>query len=170
MGGGMEEAKFLQSEFDTEAEVDADDYEDGDLPYIPTTLPQEKPSTELVFPSKERRSSEGLTPLQRPKVIRPPNPASLNDYIAYASGSGSGDKMKINLPREDSLGGGSASASGYVPVGGGVANEGGNLRNSSPGKKKGSIGATNWADFAEMGLRSPRELRKKLREENGESD
>lgn len=155
--------------------MDVDDYEDGDLPYVPTTLPQEKSSIELVFPSKERRSSEGLTPLSRPKVIKPPNPASINDYIAYASGGGGPggvDKMKINLPREDSLGGGVGS--GYTSIGesssgGGPATGDGNSR-GSPVKKKGSIGAANWADFAEMGLRSPRELRRKMREENGEED
>jgi len=127
--------------------------EDGDLPYVPTTLPQEKPSIVPIFPSKERRSV--TTPVQRPKVNRPANPASLNDYIVHSSAKGQdGDggespvRMKINLPREDSLGDTSYNQ---------------NSRASKSPKKK---GATSWMDFAEMGLRSPREIRRKMMKED----
>lgn len=127
--------------------------EDGDLPYVPTTLPQEKSSVVPIFPSKERRSmSVTTTPVQRPRVNRPANPASLHDYIAYSTvpkGKDDESKMKINLPREDSL-------TDYTQN-----------RVKSPKKKS----ATSWTDFAEMGLRSPREIRRKLQqEENGAID
>jgi hypothetical protein len=130
--------------------------EDGDLPYVPTTLPQEKPSVVPIFPSKEQRSMSVTTPVQRPKVNRPANPASLHDYIVHSSVpklSGEEDlqqqttiRMKINLPRDDSL----------------------TDPNQSRSPKKKS--ATSWMDFAELGLRSPREIRRKMKEENGAGD
>ena len=54
--------------------------------------------------------------------------------------------MKINLPREDSL-----------PT---------EDKPKSPKKKL----STTWSDFAELGLRSPREIRRRMREENGADD
>lgn len=108
-------------------------------------------------------------PVQRPKVNRPAAPATLNDYIEHSkntlpksgrSAASGGDetggeegaegltKMKINLPREDSL-----------TSGGG----------KGKGQKKG-LSATTWTDFAHMGLRSPREIRRKMKEGNGVDD
>lgn len=153
--------------------------EEGDLPYVPTTLPQEKSTGVAILPVSERKKMALMlttVPVQRPKVNRPAAPASLNDYIEYSKntlpktgratgegGKGSGGaedgaveagqvvtKMKINLPREDSL------------------------TNSSGGRSKGprkSLPTTNWTDFANMGLLSPREIRRKMKEEeNGAVD
>lgn len=149
--------------------------EEGDLPYVPTTLPQEKSQAVAILPVSERKKMAlmlNTMPVQRPKVNRPAAPASLNDYIEYSkntlpkTGRGSvseagkpgeldGDpgevvaKMKINLPREDSL------------------------TNSTGGKSKGqrkSVSTTTWTDFANMGLLSPREIRRKMKEENGAVD
>ncbi|CAL8111009.1 unnamed protein product [Orchesella dallaii] len=148
---------FLSDSFD----------EEGDLPYVPTTLPQEKSTGVPIIPVSERKRMAlmlNTVPVQRPKVNRPANPASLNDYIAYSNtlpnkgGDGvKGDetskesesqmKMKINLPREDSL----TNSSGST---------------KSPRKKM----STTWTDFAHMGLRSPREIRRKMKEENGATD
>lgn len=148
--------------------------EEGDLPYVPTTLPQEKSAVVPIVPVSERKKMAlmiNTVPVQRPKVNRPSAPASLNDYIEHSknslprSGRGSiggesglGDdsaegqqpaKMKINLPREDSL------------------------TNSSGGKGKWQrkgLNTTTWIDFANMGLLSPREIRRKMKEENGAVD
>lgn len=77
----VDEVKFLRGSESFE--------DDEELPYVPTTLPLEKPCASMIpiFPSKEHRSGSlggGNTniPLQRPKVVRPPNPASIQDYIA----------------------------------------------------------------------------------------
>lgn len=149
--------------------------EEGDLPYVPTTLPLEKSTGVAIIPISERKKMAlmlNTVPVKRPKVNRPANPASLNDYIEHSkntlpktgraradSGSGIGAeddgeaqvvaKMKINLPREDSL------------------------TNTSGSKGKGqrkSVSTTTWTDFANMGLLSPREIRRKMKEENGAAD
>jgi hypothetical protein len=81
-------------------------------------------------------------------LLNPPNLASINDYIVHTpvkrDPNREDKKMKINLPREDS-----ASEIPAPP--------------KSPKKK----GPASWTDFAEMGLRSPREIRRKMKEENG---
>jgi hypothetical protein len=72
----IEEAKFLhQSE-------SFEDFE-GDLPYVPTTLPQEKPSLPPI-PNSSQRFNPTINPVQRPKANRPQAPANINDYIAYS--------------------------------------------------------------------------------------
>ena len=163
---------------------DEDDDDDDELPYVPTTLPLEKSSVVPIIPIKERRKLATMVttkPTQRPRCVRPPNPASLNDYIAYSSTASQSKsnndssasksdasstststtttnattttKMKINLPRDDSVPE-SPSDPSIAP--------------KSRDKKKAP--PTSWADFAEMGLRSPREIRRRMKmEENGAS-
>lgn len=137
--------------------------DDGDLPFVPTTLPLEKSSVVPIVPVKDRKKYDVATmPVQRPRSNRPHNPASLNDYIAYStvprrsskgvnpeedlgnlSGGDSTElKMKINLPRDDSL----------------PDSPGGKMK---AGRRKVS---TSWTDFAQQGLRSPREIRRRLKQ------
>ncbi|XP_049279358.1 uncharacterized protein LOC125761856 isoform X2 [Anopheles funestus] len=54
---------------------------DDELPYIPTTLPEEKPVGIKLVPAKERTQSDLKTyPLERPRSTTPIHPGSLDKY------------------------------------------------------------------------------------------
>lgn len=80
-------------------------YED-ELPYIPTTLPEERSVGLPIIPIKERVNMEVKTyPLERPRSTTPLNPAFLEDYCGGIEDNQlnqRGDKLKISLPRKDS--------------------------------------------------------------------
>lgn len=154
--------------------------EDDDLPYVPSTLPVEKSAALPIMPILERqklgKTLVEIKPIQRPRSVRPPNPKALDDFVATAAatsgspksskalaqpasgsstkvsqdsssaaGSSGETKMKINLPRDDSI-----------------------PENNSPTlKNPKSKLPTSWADFAEMGMRSPREIRKQSQHQQG---
>lgn len=83
-------------------------YED-ELPYVPTTLPEERPVGLAIISVKERATMEVKTyPVERPRSTTPLNPSFLDDYYGAAEvetpTSQKGEKLKISLPRKDSQG------------------------------------------------------------------
>lgn len=81
---------------------------DDELPYVPTTLPEERSSGLRIVPAKDRSQSELITiPVDRPRSTTPINPASLDNYCerkqSDASESSSlirGEKLRISLPKQ----------------------------------------------------------------------
>uniref|UniRef100_A0A182PPV7 Uncharacterized protein n=1 Tax=Anopheles epiroticus TaxID=199890 RepID=A0A182PPV7_9DIPT len=67
---------------------------DDELPYIPTTLPEEKPVGIKLVPVKERTHIDLKTyPLERPRSTTPIHPGSLDKYCNDRSGSAGGRSM-----------------------------------------------------------------------------
>lgn len=81
---------------------------DDELPYVPTTLPEERSSGLRIIPAKDRTQTELITiPVERPRSTTPINPASLDNYCerkqSDTSTEGSlvrGEKLRISLPRQ----------------------------------------------------------------------
>lgn len=81
---------------------------DDELPYVPTTLPEERRTVLQIVPVKERTQIELKTiPVERPRSTTPINPASLDNYcerkISESSESSAlirGEKLRISLPRK----------------------------------------------------------------------
>lgn len=80
---------------------------DDELPFIPTTLPEERSSGLRIVPAKDRTQSELITiPVERPRSTTPINPASLENYCGRKQSDTSdasslirGEKLRISLPR-----------------------------------------------------------------------
>ncbi|XP_014242788.1 titin isoform X2 [Cimex lectularius] len=104
-----------------------------ELPYVPTTLPQERSVAMPIIPIRQRMSEVKTCPVERPRSTTPIQPSNLEEYAATHDGTkpSQSEKMQITLPRTDSLG-----------------------RSRSPGKPK------PWMQFAEECLQSPKETRK----------
>lgn len=82
---------------------------DEDLPYVPTTLPEERSVGVSLIPVKERARMDIKTcPVDRPRSTTPINPASLEEYCGTISNDDHdilhvrGEKLKISLPRRNS--------------------------------------------------------------------
>lgn len=118
----------ISSESDRESEADAgcvhkrasrdmEDHEsaglvlqesfDDELPYVPTTLPEEKAFGLRIIPTRERSQTELITiPVERPRSTTPINPASLDNYCGRKQSDSSegslvrGEKLRISLPRQ----------------------------------------------------------------------
>nr|CAD7463506.1 unnamed protein product [Timema tahoe] len=115
-----------------------DSFED-ELPYVPTTLPLERSVAVPIVPIKQRISEVRTCPIERPRSTTPINPSLLEDYVHCKSVAEDVDqtidKIRINLPREDSI-------------------------NRGKNSRKASGTAKSWLEFAEHGLNSPREYRR----------
>uniref|UniRef100_A0A6P7FVG7 Uncharacterized protein LOC114331538 isoform X1 n=2 Tax=Diabrotica virgifera virgifera TaxID=50390 RepID=A0A6P7FVG7_DIAVI len=113
-----------------------DSFED-ELPYIPTTLPQERSAAIPIVPIKQRSTFEIKTcPIERPRSTTPINPSCLDEYCEEVMGSfniesvtKTIEKLKISLPRNESF-----DKTSKV---------------KSPRKKDSN---TNWFEFAEKGI------------------
>lgn len=80
---------------------------DDELPYVPTTLPEERSSGLRIVPTKDRTQSELITiPVERPRSTTPINPASLENYCERKPSDASetslvrGEKLRISLPKQ----------------------------------------------------------------------
>lgn len=112
-----------------------DSYED-ELPYIPTTLPQERSSAVPIIPIKQRSTFEMKTyPIERPRSTTPINPSCLEEYCEEVMGAFNSEnitktieKLKISLPKPDAI----------------------DKSMKSPRKSNN----TNWFEFAEKGISS----------------
>lgn len=141
--GGVRKLKLppepgdLDEDHERKGLVVQDSFEE-ELPYVPTTLPMERTLGVTLVPAKERVSEVKTCPIDRPRSTTPKNRASLDDYLARRDSPRVPDKekMKISLPREDSI----------------------TNRAKSPRRFSGK--GKSWFEFAEAGLQSPRELRK----------
>ncbi|PNF15288.1 hypothetical protein B7P43_G01028 [Cryptotermes secundus] len=113
--------------------VQQDSFEE-ELPYVPTTLPQERSVAVPMVPIKQRIAEVKTCPIDRPRSTTPINPSLLDDYVQTEDVREQAvEKMRICLPREDSVSG----------------------RAKSPRRI-----TKTWFEFAEQGLQSPREYRK----------
>lgn len=79
---------------------------DDELPYVPTTLPEERSSGIKIIPTKERTQTELITiPLERPRSTTPIHPTSLDNFCEKKPSDTidanlvRGEKLRISLPR-----------------------------------------------------------------------
>lgn len=123
--------------------VSQDSYDDQDLPYVPTTLPEERSMGIAIVPVRERALMDVKTfPVERPRSTTPLNISCLQEYCGAAALTEDldisitrGEKLRISLPRRDVRD--SSSASGVV-----------GSRSKSPRR----VSNTSWFDFAEQGI------------------
>lgn len=86
--------------------MNQDSYDD-ELPYVPTTLPEERSLGISIMPVRERALMEVRTcPVERPRSTTPLNISCLQDYCGAAALTDEqeytrGEKLRINLPRKD---------------------------------------------------------------------
>ncbi|XP_030566127.1 flocculation protein FLO11 [Drosophila novamexicana] len=133
---------------------------DDELPYVPTTLPEERAQGVPLIPMKERANMELKTcPVDRPRSTTPLNPSHLEEYCTgimtpqeppHASheldpgfaGPVRGEKLRISLPRKDTA----------------VKDKGQSTK--SPRRISNASGKS-WFEFAEEGLRANHNLERK---------
>lgn len=80
---------------------------DDEMPYVPTTLPEERSCGLRIVPTKDRTQNELITiPVERPRSTTPINPASLDYYCERKPSDASecslvrGEKLRISLPKQ----------------------------------------------------------------------
>lgn len=111
---------------------------DDELPYVPTTLPEERSVCIPIIPVRERALMEVRTcPVERPRSTTPLNISCLQEYCGAAALTDDldisltrGEKLRISLPRRDVRDGSNAS------------------RSKSPRR----VSTTSWFEFAEQGI------------------
>ncbi|XP_055906075.1 uncharacterized protein LOC129941463 isoform X2 [Eupeodes corollae] len=118
---------------------------DDELPYIPTTLPEERAHGVALIPMKERLHMELKTcPLDRPRSTTPLNPSHLEEYCGIVGPDAGdldhrppirGEKLRISLPKKD-------SAKDKAQ------------KSKSPRRTSTSSGKS-WFEFAEEAIRGP---------------
>jgi len=109
---------------------------DGDLPYVETTLPQEKPGIVTITPSSQRVSQCKLTSTERPRSSSPRKPGKLSQYVKTkekADPEHNKEPMTVKLPRQESK----------------------TKMKAKPGSSQQS-----WDKFSAAGLQSPKQVRK----------
>uniref|UniRef100_A0A1A9W6B4 Uncharacterized protein n=1 Tax=Glossina brevipalpis TaxID=37001 RepID=A0A1A9W6B4_9MUSC len=127
---------------------------DDELPYIPTTLPEERAQGVSLIPMKERANMElKMCPVERPRSTTPLNPSHLEEYCGIVTANenvnfdmfGSvpvrGEKLRISLPRKD-------------------PNKEKAQSTKSPRRLTNTSGKS-WFEFAEEGLRASGNLERK---------
>lgn len=75
---------------------------DGDLPYVETTLPQERSGVVSITPSSMRISQVKLTGTERPKITSQRKPGTLSQFVKTKDGENQKDPLTVKLPRQDS--------------------------------------------------------------------
>ncbi|XP_062138475.1 mucin-5AC isoform X5 [Drosophila sulfurigaster albostrigata] len=126
---------------------------DDELPYVPTTLPEERAQGVPLIPMKERANMELKTcPVDRPRSTTPLNPSHLEEYCTgimtpqespHAAagheldigGPVRGEKLRISLPRKDST----------------IKDKG---QCSKSPRRVSNASGKSWFEFAEEGLRA----------------
>lgn len=126
---GADERIAVSSESDHESELDskhrlprpignveeestglvAQDSYDDDLPYVPTTLPEERALGVTIIPVRDRALMEVRTcPVDRPRSTTPLNPSFLEEYCGTVALTDDivepairGEKLRISLPRKE---------------------------------------------------------------------
>jgi len=106
---------------------------DGDLPYVMTTLPQERTGTVSITPSSQRLSQCKLASTERPRSSSPRKPGQMEQFKkSQAKGEKGKDPITVKLPRQESK------------------------TNLKKTKEKGQT----WDNFSAAGLPSPKPARK----------
>ncbi|XP_014273341.1 neurofilament heavy polypeptide isoform X1 [Halyomorpha halys] len=82
------------------------DSQEDELPYVPTTLPQERSVAVPIIPIRQRVSEVKTCPVERPRSTTPIQPSNLEEYATFHEPRPSltQEKMQITLPRTDSFG------------------------------------------------------------------
>ena len=76
---------------------------DGDLPYVETTLPQERPGVVSITPSSMRISQVQLTGTERPRITSQRKPGTLSQFVKSKDGQNKQkESLTVKLPRQDS--------------------------------------------------------------------
>lgn len=117
---------------------------DDELPYVPTTLPEERSIGIKLVPAKERAQIDVKTfSVERPRSTTPINPASLQNYCGTNVAEESDilisrtDKLRISLPKRSS--GSEETSKEKTPS------------SKSPRRVSNSSGKC-WFEFAEQGI------------------
>lgn len=121
--------------------VSQESYDDCELPYVPTTLPEERSICIPIIPIRERALMDVKTcPVERPRSTTPLNISCLQEYCGAAaltddldSSIQRGEKLRISLPRKD------------------IKESAGSLRSKSPRRVSNASGKS-WFEFAEQGI------------------
>lgn len=94
------------SEIERKAIVFQQDSFEDELPYVPTTLPQERSAAIPILPIKQRCVLDMKTcPIERPRSTTPIHSSGLENYFdgfAIKSEAMNSEKLKISLPRTES--------------------------------------------------------------------
>ncbi|XP_063885782.1 mucin-2-like isoform X1 [Scylla paramamosain] len=138
--------------------VSQDSLEDGELPYVPTTLPVERPLAVPMLPVRERTivvKLQSMQSIDRPRSTTPLIPVRLEEYTQQqqqqqqqqvaGTPDSEAERMMISIPQK-----------GPVKV----------LPTRSPKRQT----SKTWDDFCQEGLRSPRTLRKQFKESSLKSE
>ncbi|XP_032308492.1 flocculation protein FLO11 isoform X2 [Drosophila ananassae] len=152
---------------------------DDELPYIPTTLPEERAQGVPLIPMRERANMELKTcPVDRPRSTTPLNPSHIEEYctgIPVPQDNVAGYLSSID-PTMLSTGGGSALGGSEAGGTGGAPVRGEKLRISLPRKESAgkeriqssksprrtsNASGKSWFEFAEEGLRANNNLERK---------
>lgn len=120
--------------------VSQDSYDD-ELPYIPTTLPEERSLGVSIIPVRERALMDvKMCPVERPRSTTPLNISCLQEYCGAAALTDDldislqrGEKLRISLPRRD------------------IRENSSTSRSKSPRRVSNASGK-NWFEFAEQGI------------------
>lgn len=112
---------------------------DDELPFVPTTLPEEFPRGVSIVPVRERVLMDvKMCPVERPRSTTPMNISCLQEYCGAAALTDDleytrGEKLRISLPRKDCRDSSISS------------------RSKSPRRVSNSSGKS-WFEFAEQGI------------------
>lgn len=114
---------------------------DDELPYVPTTLPEERSCGVKIVPTRERTQTELITiPVERPRSTTPIAPASLDDFCDRKQSDASdtslirGEKLRISLPRHKAE----------------QTKE--NIQQKGITRRISNLSNKSWTEFAEQGL------------------
>ncbi|KAH8237490.1 hypothetical protein KR038_006281 [Drosophila bunnanda] len=156
---------------------------DDELPYIPTTLPEERAQGVPLIPMRERANMELKTcPVDRPRSTTPLNPSHLEEYCTgiMMPQDGSGTAMEIDGIAVGAAaimgtgmgngGPGATMSSGGPPVRGeklrislprkeSVGKE--RIQSSKSPRRVSNASGKSWFEFAEEGLRANNNLERK---------
>lgn len=114
----------------------AQDSLEDELPYVPTTLPEERTLGVSIIPVRERVLMDvKMCPLDRPRSTTPLNPSYLEEYCSTDDSDhlpNRGDKLRISLPRKE-------------------VREASCTRSKSPRRTSNASGKS-WFEFAEQGI------------------
>jgi len=107
---------------------------EGDLPYVETTLPQERPGIVTITPSSQRLSQCKLTSTERPRSSSPRKPGNLSQYVkSKETADHTKEPLTVKLPRQES---------------------------KTKLKAKTAANQQSWDKFSAAGLQSPKQVRK----------
>lgn len=95
------------TEIESKAIVLQQDSFEDELPYVPTTLPQERSAAVPILPIKQRSGLDMKTcPIDRPRSTTPIHSSGLENYfdgLGTKFEPNTSEKLKISLPKGDSL-------------------------------------------------------------------